>query len=173
MSSACWSAPPTASSAATAWPEARLPTVCVGASCLNPGAHSLEGLLRPKGCSDAALCRSWRLPGIKSLSDDSRYAERLHGRPVTSRIVMAPRIDSRRIKHIFRAARGHLPDTPANRRMLQDVASDPSAFVEQDRFGNKRYVRLLTDGRQVWVQVREGVIVNGGANSVPRAREVK
>jgi hypothetical protein len=93
--------------------------------------------------------------------------------PIREGNMMAIQIDNNRIRHIFRAARGHLPDTPSNRRLLEMVANDPQAFLGRDNFGNDRFGRLLADGRQVWVQVREGVIVNGGANSFPRAKEKK
>lgn len=86
---------------------------------------------------------------------------------------MAAKIDEKRIRHIFRAAKGHLPDTLTNRILLEAVANDPSAYVGPNRFGNEVYARQLADGRQVWVEVREGVIVNGGANSSPRALEMK
>jgi RHS repeat-associated protein len=72
------------------------------------------------------------------------------------------------IKHIFRDAPGHLADTPANRRLLQDVADDASTTLGTDKFGNAWSARTLDDGTQVWVQTRNGVIQNGGLNQTPR-----
>ncbi|WP_239014061.1 SitA5 family polymorphic toxin [Archangium violaceum] len=73
-----------------------------------------------------------------------------------------------RAKHIFRAAPGHLRDTPTNRRLLQEVAADESAKLGTDKFGNEWFARTNQDGTQVWVQVRHGEIINGGLNQVPR-----
>jgi hypothetical protein len=73
-----------------------------------------------------------------------------------------------RAKHIFREAPGHLPDTPANRRLLQALAADESARLGTDRFGNMWSARLNPDGTQLWVQVRHGEVINGGLNQVPR-----
>ena len=72
------------------------------------------------------------------------------------------------VKHIFRDAPGHLPDTPGNRALLLDVANDPAAMLGTDRFGNVWSARTLPDGSQVWVQTRNGVIQNGGLNQTPR-----
>ena len=66
--------------------------------------------------------------------------------------------------HLFRKKRGHLVDTPENRQLLLDVAADPTARLESDQYGNVWAARLRADGRQVWVQLRDGVIVNGGMN---------
>jgi hypothetical protein len=73
-----------------------------------------------------------------------------------------------RARHIFRGAPGHLPDTPANRRLLQELAADASARLGTDRFGNTWFARLNPDGTQLWVQVRHGEVFNGGLNQVPR-----
>lgn len=71
--------------------------------------------------------------------------------------------------HIFRNARGHLADTPANRQLLTDVASNPANRIGVDAFGNVRSALIRPDGTQVWVSTRNGVIQNGGLNQVPQA----
>ncbi|HET8898844.1 MAG TPA: hypothetical protein VFN09_08760, partial [Rhodanobacteraceae bacterium] len=72
------------------------------------------------------------------------------------------------IGHIFRDAPGHLPDTAASRKLLSDVASNPSNKVGVDRFGNTWSASTRADGTQVWVSTRDGVIQNGGLNKVPK-----
>lgn len=72
------------------------------------------------------------------------------------------------IGHIFRNADGHVPDTPANRALLEDVANDVMYFRGTDKYEFKWYVKNMTDGRQVWVQVRNGVIFEGGINDIPK-----
>ena len=69
--------------------------------------------------------------------------------------------------HIFRQARGHVSDTPANRTLLQK-AIKPENFVSETLIDGGEvslYEVMLPDGRQVWVQVRNGAeITNGGVN---------
>ncbi len=69
--------------------------------------------------------------------------------------------------HIFRDAEGHLPDTAANRQLLQDVANDAKSTLGPDQFGNAWSARTLPDGTQVWTQARNGTIINGGLNQTP------
>jgi hypothetical protein len=72
------------------------------------------------------------------------------------------------IDHIFRDAPGHLiDDTFDNRQLLQNAVSSEN-FVRTDQWGNQWFARLLEDGTEVWVKVRNGVIQNGGVNQVPR-----
>ncbi|WP_130300832.1 MULTISPECIES: hypothetical protein [unclassified Duganella] len=78
-------------------------------------------------------------------------------------------IDDTRAKHIFSGKPGHMPDTPDNRRLLEDVANDPQAWVAYDRYGKSWYARIDAQGRQIWVEVRGDRIVSGGINNVPRA----
>jgi filamentous hemagglutinin len=77
-------------------------------------------------------------------------------------------IDDKRAKHIFRDKEGHLPDTPANRKLLEDVASDPRARLSVDKYGNEWFARTDANGNQVWAQVRGDRIINGGVNNPPR-----
>ena len=72
------------------------------------------------------------------------------------------------VQHIFRNAPGHLPDTPANRALLEGLANDTRAVLGPDRFGNTLAARLNPDGTQTWVRYRNGVIINGGVNPTPR-----
>lgn len=78
-------------------------------------------------------------------------------------------IDERRTRHIFRAADGHFPDdTRANRRLLLRVAGNPANRLGRDQFGVIWAEQTMPDGRQVWVQIRNGKIINGGLNPKPR-----
>jgi len=70
--------------------------------------------------------------------------------------------------HIFREAEGHLADTPANRKLLTDTASKAENYLGKDNWGNHWYAETRPDGSQVWAQVRNGQIRNGGLNSTAR-----
>ncbi|WP_013631018.1 hypothetical protein [Rubinisphaera brasiliensis] len=73
-----------------------------------------------------------------------------------------------RTGHIFRNADGHLPDTPANRQLLKDVADDPATTLGPDKYGNTWSARTNPDGTQTWVQTRGDQIINGGVNQTPK-----
>ena len=73
------------------------------------------------------------------------------------------------LRHIFRDAEGHIPDTPSNRQLLKDVANNPKTTLGTDRFGNVWSAKPLKNGTQAWTQTRNGVIQNGGINQVPKS----
>lgn len=77
-------------------------------------------------------------------------------------------IDEARTRHIFREGRGHVKDTPGNRDMLRRLANDPTARLGVDKHGNTWYAQVDSSGQQVWAQVRDGRIINGGVSMTPR-----
>lgn len=86
------------------------------------------------------------------------------------RLRRTPRVDDTRLGHIFRAADGHFTiDTAANRRLLVRVARNPANHLGRDRFGVIWAAQLMPDGRQIWVQIWNNLITNGGVNSSPRS----
>lgn len=72
------------------------------------------------------------------------------------------------IKHIFSGKEGHLTDTPANRKLLTDLANDSRKFLGKDKYGNSWNVELNSDGSQIWVRYQNGTINEGGRNTSPR-----
>lgn len=74
--------------------------------------------------------------------------------------------------HMFRVDKGHVPDTPGNRQILQDAIRPENVFKTQvTREGGTlvEYRVIRPDGTQAWVQVRNGEeITNGGINVIPR-----
>lgn len=72
------------------------------------------------------------------------------------------------MKHIFRNAEGHLPDTPENQSLLLDVANNENNYIGTDSYGNRWYVQNDSNGNQIWTRVRDGIINNGGINNPPR-----
>jgi hypothetical protein len=74
-----------------------------------------------------------------------------------------------KLPHILADRPGHLPDTPTNRQLLLDVASDPrNYFACSDARGSIWCEKILEDGSQVWVQIYNGYIRNAGLNIKPR-----
>jgi RHS repeat-associated protein len=76
--------------------------------------------------------------------------------------------DASQLGHIFRSAEGHFAeDTPESRGLLRETAS-PQNYIETNAHGNQVYAKPQPDGSEVWVEVRNGTIQNGGINSTPR-----
>lgn len=78
-----------------------------------------------------------------------------------------PKNDSQ-LKHIFSGKNGHLSDTPANRKLLSDLANDQSKFIGKDKYGNSWNAETNSDGTQNWVRYQNGTINEGGQNASPR-----
>lgn len=72
------------------------------------------------------------------------------------------------LMHMFRNDRGHLPDTPANRELIESVANNPKNYVGTDSRGYAWYAQTRSDGTQVWAEVRNETIINGGVNDKPK-----
>lgn len=71
-------------------------------------------------------------------------------------------------KHILREGTGHLVDTPANRDLLLSTENNLDYLRGPDAYGNSVYTQTQSDGSQIWVLTKGGVIQNGGVNSQPR-----
>ena len=88
--------------------------------------------------------------------------------------------DWSRANHIFRNAPGHVnPTTPASRqrfvRLFETVGSNPNnrrpdavqaGMITQQaaNAGVEAYTRLMQNGEQIWVFVRNSIIINAGMN---------
>lgn len=70
------------------------------------------------------------------------------------------------LKHIFTEAHGLL-DNAANRKLLLDVANDAENLLGPDKYGNQWFSKINEEGKQIWAQVRNGEIFNGGLNNSP------
>ncbi len=71
------------------------------------------------------------------------------------------------LTHIFRPHH-NLVDSTATRRMLQEIAGDVANLAGINQHGTQVYTRLLDDGSQMWVYVRDGVIFDAGRNVTPK-----
>lgn len=72
------------------------------------------------------------------------------------------------LKHIFGDREGHLPDTPENRKLIEDLANDVDCHIGKDARGNDWNIRLYEDGTQDWVRSMNNTINEGGRNTTPR-----
>jgi hypothetical protein len=73
------------------------------------------------------------------------------------------------LPHIFRNRSGHFAkNTAANRRAILNTAGDRRYYLGKDQYGNEWYGKLTRDGKQVWAQVRNGKVTNGGINQTPK-----
>jgi len=72
------------------------------------------------------------------------------------------------LKHIFRNKVGHLSDTPANRKLIENTANSKSNYLGSDKYGNDWFAKSQPDGTQVWVETRNGNIIDGGLNKTPK-----
>ena len=52
--------------------------------------------------------------------------------------------------------------------MLEDTANNKKNYLGKDKYGNEWYQKNLENGKQVWVEVRNGKIIDGGLNNIPK-----
>lgn len=78
-------------------------------------------------------------------------------------------ITEKRASKIFGKREGHILDTPANRKLLEDVANDKNTTLGTDAYGNEWSASMQADGTQVWTQTRNGEVINGGVNLSPQS----
>jgi hypothetical protein len=72
-------------------------------------------------------------------------------------------------QHIFRDKVGHfIVDTPTNRKILLDVVNDQKNFLGADQHGTHWFSKIISDGSQIWVAVRNGLLRYGGVNKIPK-----
>ena len=70
--------------------------------------------------------------------------------------------------HAFTGAKGHLIDTPANRILILEMASNIKNYITKDVHGNFWYAKILENGAQLWAWARDGLIRDCGINEIPR-----
>ena len=68
------------------------------------------------------------------------------------------------LMHIMANRKGHMIDTPENRRILEEISSDKKNFIRSDPRGFNIYSKVL-NGKEYWVYERNGVIQDGGVNN--------
>lgn len=73
------------------------------------------------------------------------------------------------LKHIFRDKQGHMMDTEKNRLLLETTANSKESYLGKDKYGNEWYAKIFESGKQVWVEVRNGKIIDGGLNNRPKS----
>lgn len=113
----------------------------------------------------------------KGFSENSNYIKKVTGCVASFDIKgmggasvsknVLPKNDAQ-IKHIFRDRKGHISDTPSNRKLLEDVANNKENYMGTDKYGNEWYSQTQSDGSQVWAITRDGTIQNGGINNPPK-----
>ena len=69
------------------------------------------------------------------------------------------------VMHIMAKRKGHLIDTPANRKILETISDDKKNFIKSDPRGFNIYSKVV-NGKEYWVYERNGIIQNGGVNEV-------
>ena len=73
----------------------------------------------------------------------------------------------KRVAHIFRNAEGHFSeDNAENRKKIEDLVNTTTS-MGKDRFGNDWFSQITDNNKQLWAQVRNGKIINGGINDRP------
>ncbi|WP_350332314.1 hypothetical protein [Candidatus Bodocaedibacter vickermanii] len=63
---------------------------------------------------------------------------------------------------------GHLSDTSINRDLILTTARSGDSYLGRcQNSGHDWYHKILENGQQLWAEVRNGIIINGGQNTLP------
>ena len=62
------------------------------------------------------------------------------------------------------AEKNYLSDTPENRELLVDLASDDEKFLGKCIRNIRWYAETLENGKQLWTAVKDNLIINAGLN---------
>ncbi len=78
-------------------------------------------------------------------------------------------IYEKNVQHIFREAEIHFKiDTLENRKLLIETANNEENLLGTSKYNSQWYSKLTENGKQIWVEVRNGEIRNGGINDAPK-----
>ena len=104
----------------------------------------------------------------KSVTDNDKIAPAVRTDD-TSEISSLKTIAESDLPHIFRNKPGHFGEsTEVNRQILISIASDFANFLGKCERGSLWYAKTLENGIQIWAEVRNGQVRNGGFNSTPK-----
>lgn len=76
------------------------------------------------------------------------------------------------VMHIMANRKGHLINTPENRKILETISDNESNYVFTNHNGNRVYAKVI-NGNQYWVYARNGIIQDGGINKPGEHRNFK
>ena len=68
------------------------------------------------------------------------------------------------IMHILANRPNHLPDTPENRKLFEEISNDKHNYVRSDPRGFDVYSKVVGD-KEIWVYERDGIIQDAGYNT--------
>lgn len=91
--------------------------------------------------------------------DEAETPGNLEDKPIRYTIPDNPSV----INHIFQPSH-NMSHTPENIALLEEMANNPKYFCGKDKHGAEWYAKDLPGGKQMWTQVRGGIIFEGGIN---------
>ena len=132
------------------------------------GMSSLEFL---EGFSDREAEAIYQMPGLISEALLTYAPIPKAAKPARSFAPVFKRFrlpQGRAANHTFSGRPGKFADTPANRKIIEDIANGGGTSLGRDKFGKQWYVKMLPDGRQAYVYAKDGIIKGAGFNKPPR-----
>lgn len=72
------------------------------------------------------------------------------------------------LDHIFAVRPGHLKNTKKNKKKLEELINDNSAYKGTDKSGCKWYIKIAKNGAQYWAKVHNEILSDGDYNKSPK-----